>query len=101
MPTKQTLSKYGLSLEEWDDLFLKYNGACHVCKKVPSSGRLNIDHFHVKGWKNMQPEERKKYVRGLLCYVCNNRILTKGVTAGKLESAAEYLREWETKRPPE
>lgn len=99
MPSKQTLAKYGLSLEEWQALYNKYQGACHICRIVPSTGRLNVDHFHVPKWKKMLPEERKKYVRGLCCYVCNHRILTRGVTIEKLERAAEYLREWESKKP--
>jgi len=99
MPSSITLKKYGLSAEEWQALYDKYGGACHICKKIPN-GRLNVDHFHVKGWAKLPPEERKKWVRGLACYVCNNRILTRGVTIEKLQNAVDYLKEWESKKPP-
>lgn len=69
----------------------KNGGACHVCLLVPSSGRLNIDHEHVKGWKKLQPSHRASHVRGLLCYICNFRLLTRGVTLDKLKRAAAYL----------
>lgn len=39
----------------------------------------------------MRPENRKKYVRGLLCFTCNRFLVMKGVTKEKLEAAAEYL----------
>lgn len=94
MPTKQTLNRYGLTEEEWYELYFKYGGACHICKKVPN-GRLCVDHEHIRGWKKMPSSERKRYVRGLLCYVCNSRILTRGVTIEKLENAVAYLKEWE------
>lgn len=99
MPSKATLKKYGLSLEEWQAILDKQGGVCPICKKVPTTGRWVTDHFHVKGWKNLPPEKRKQYVRGVLCWTDNNRILTRGVTIEKLERAAEYLREWESKKP--
>ena len=55
----------------------KQGGVCAICKRVPPSLRLNIDHEHVKGWKKMPPEQRKQYVRGLLCFQCNRLCLQK------------------------
>src|SRR3972149_8874044 len=98
MPTNVTLKKYGLSLDEWQALYDKYNGACHVCYQKPSTGRLNVEHEHVKGWRKMKPEERKKYIRGLACYICNHRLLTRGVTIEKLLNAAKYLRDYEERK---
>ena len=91
MPTQKTLDKYGLTLADWEALYNRHNGACWICGKAPSTGRLNIDHAHVKGWAKMPPQERKKYVRGLLCFVCNHRLLTRGVTIKRLQAAIEYL----------
>ena len=99
-PTPTTLKKYGLSAEEWQVLYDIQEGKCAICGKAPSTGRLNIDHNHVLGWKKLDPSERKKYIRGLLCYVCNHRILTRGVTSEKLRSAADYLDKWNNKTPP-
>jgi hypothetical protein len=66
---------------------------------VPKSGRLNVDHFHTKGWKNMAPARRKLYVRGLVCYFCNRFFLARGATPEKLRNGAAYLEEWASRRP--
>lgn len=97
-PTRPTLQKYGLSLEEWQARLDEQGGVCAICKKVPSSGRLNIDHEHVRGWKKMAPAERKKYVRGLLCYVDNSVFVRRGATPERLRSAADYLQSYEERR---
>lgn len=95
IPARSTLKRYGLTLEEWQAMYDKYDGTCHICKV--KTKRLCVDHFHVPKWKSMPPTERKKYCRGLLCYICNARLLTRGVTIQKLRSAADYLEEWEIK----
>lgn len=92
-PTDVTLKKYGLSKEEWLVLYNKHDGLCHVCLKP--SKRLNIEHEHVKGWKNMPPQEKKKYVRGLACFVCNYKLLQKGIDIARLKNAVRYLEEYE------
>jgi len=91
VPSAATLAKYGLTADEWLAIFERQGGVCAVCRKLPSTGRLNVDHEHVKGWKKLPADERKKYVRGLLCYVCNHRVLTRGVTVERLRGAVEYL----------
>ena len=95
-PTKQTLDKYGLSVDEWQVLYDKHNGLCHVCLKP--SKRLNIEHEHVKGWKDMPPEEKKLYVRGLACFVCNYKLLQKGIDIERLKNAVRYLEEYEERK---
>jgi len=89
MPTKQTLQKYGLTQEDFDALVEKQGGKCPICGKVPK--RFVIDHEHTQKWKQLHPEERRKYVRGLLCWTCNYYLLAKGVTRSKLQAAIEYL----------
>jgi len=97
-PSKNTLARYGLTLDEWQSLYDKYNGACHVCRKIPGGkGILFVDHEHVRGWNKMSPNERKRYVRGLCCYICNNRLLSKGITKERLLLAAQYLNEYESR----
>lgn len=91
LPSKATLRKYGLSLEEWLEIYRNQKGCCAICKQPFGEKRINTDHVHVKGWKKMRPENRKKYVRGLLCFTCNRFLVMKGVTKEKLEAAAEYL----------
>lgn len=91
LPTKATLKRYGLSLEEWAGLLERQGDVCYVCRAVPDSGRLCVDHFHVAKWKRMPPEKRKQYVRGLLCSYCNRRLVAKGMTAVKAQRIADYL----------
>lgn len=94
-PSKQTVKKYGLTLPEWRDILARQGGVCYICEKVPPSGILCVDHFHAKGWKKMPPEERKRYVRGLLCAYCNLRLLRKGWTLEKLKRAVLYVAAFE------
>lgn len=94
IPTSQTLAKYGLSRDDWFSLVARANGRCEVCGKVPPSGRLVIDHRHVKGFKNMPPEERRTHIRGLLDVYCNAYIIARNSLA-TLEGAVVYLRRHE------
>lgn len=87
-----------MSLIEWIDLLNKQGCVCVICNKVPSTGRFVTDHEHVKGWKNLPPNERKKYVRGILCWYCNNKTLTKGITVEKLKNAIDYLNGYRSRR---
>lgn len=90
-PKPPTLRRYGLSLDEWRAMAERQGYVCFVCEKEPSTGRLCIDHFHVKGWKKMPPEERKKYVRGLLCWFCNHSYVGRGITVAKARRVVAYL----------
>ena len=62
-------TRYGISVEEYDEIFAKQNGVCAICEKpenVTRSGRLHmlaVDHNH----ETLQ-------VRGLLCMNCNTRL---------------------------
>lgn len=55
------LYQYGLSVEEYEEMFRLQNGACAVCSSAPRQGQdLPVDHNHLTG-----------KVRGLLCHSCN------------------------------
>jgi len=97
-PSKATLKKYGLNLEEWQVILDRQGGVCDICKKVTSTGRLCIDHFHLKNWKKLPPDQRKLEVRGLLCWVCNSKVLFRGITIEKLKNAALYLEKHEERK---
>lgn len=91
VPTRATLSRYGLSENEWRAIAVAQNFVCYVCEQPPKKGRLCIDHEHVRGWKKMKPDERKKYVRGLLCWWCNSRYVSRSVTLAKARRVVMYL----------
>lgn len=100
-PLPVTLKKYGLTIEMWLKLAESQGHACAVCKQVPTNGRLNIDHYHAKGWKKMQPERRVDYVRGLLCYRCNNFYVGKSITVERSKNVTAYLESFDRRKPPE
>ena len=91
VPTRPTLKRYGLTEQDWRDMLAEQGFACGVCHKVPASGTLHIDHDHVRGWRKMVPAERRKYVRGLTCFVDNSVFLRRGATPERLRAAADYL----------
>ena len=59
------LAKYGITLEDYEQMFLEQNGCCAMCGQHESKFRRNlcVDHDHETG-----------RVRGLLCDVCNLRL---------------------------
>jgi hypothetical protein len=83
---------YGLTLEGFNSRLEAQGGGCWICKK--KDGRLCVDHIHIAGYKKLEPTEKIKYVRGILCFYCNtalkvfertkdgirNRELLKGVS---------------------
>jgi hypothetical protein len=95
IPTQNTLKKYGLTEVEWLAILDSQGGVCPICQKVPMTGRLVTDHLHIKGWKKMPPEMRKKYVRGLLCHFDNHYTLARSVTVDKAKRLVQYLENFE------
>lgn len=92
VPLPNTLRKYGLTAEEWLDIARRQGWVCAVCKKLPPNGRLCTDHDHVKGWKKMKPDQRKKFVRGLLCFWCNSAYVGRAITILKAKNVYRYLK---------
>lgn len=92
LPNRGTLRRYGLTALEWVRLLLAQGGVCAVCGKVPRTGKFNTDHEHVRGWKRMPPEERKRHVRGMLCHFCNHYYAGRGITVAKAEAVVRYLK---------
>lgn len=77
----------------------KQGFVCYICEKLPPSRRLFIDHEHVRGFKRLPAEQRKNFVRGLVCSTCNYRILHKHATLAKLTRAVLYLQEYYARSP--
>lgn len=98
VPLPATLRKYGLSPQEWITILEEQGNVCAVCRKVPDSGKLVTDHEHVAGWKKMPPEERKRYVRGILCYWCNHNYVGRRITATKAANILSYLKKYERRQ---
>lgn len=97
-PTTTTLKKYGATVDLWKAMLEEQGGACGACSKLPKTGRLVIDHEHVRGWKDMAQADRWQYVRGLLCWSCNHYRLARGATVANLLGASTYLWRYEQRR---
>jgi hypothetical protein len=54
---------YGITLEEYIELFDRQDGRCAICGREPKSRALHVDHSHKTG-----------DVRGLLCWTCNKAL---------------------------
>lgn len=70
---------FGISPEEYEDLFRKQLGLCAICHK-PSQHKLNIDHNHKTG-----------NIRALLCTGCNRGLGFFQDSSELLLKAAEYI----------
>lgn len=100
-PLLSTLKKYGLTFDTWKAILDAQGGTCTICKKIPSTGRTVVDHEHVKNWKKLPPQERVKFVRGILCWYCNGKFLSRGMTIQKAENIVLYLINYQKRRPVE
>lgn len=114
-PTKATLSKYGLTAEDWTVMCVVQQLTCPVCQQPFGDRKLVIDHEHVKGWRArkgklksgrrrankdtrvMTPAERRPHVRGILHAWCN-RYVRAWLTLSRALSIVAYLKAHEERR---
>lgn len=73
---------YGITLEDYNQMFAKQNGTCAICHTPPEHRRLAVDHDHMTG-----------EVRGLLCSRCNRLLGNSGDDPMILQSAIDYLQQ--------
>lgn len=82
VPPRHRLKKYGLTRQQFIDLWDLCGGRCPLCSKKFSKGRPPcIDHDHATF-----------EVRGLLCWSCNGELGALNDNLSWLEAAARYLR---------
>ena len=63
---KYIWKNYGLYFNEYEALLKE---GCEICHR--KTGRLCVDHIHIKEHKKLKPEEKGHYTRGILCFLCN------------------------------
>lgn len=97
IPTKNTLKKYGLSEQEYREIWERQGGICPICGR--SDALMVIDHEHIHNWRKLPAETRRLYVRGIICSYDNQRIVGRGATAQKLINGAHYLLQYQERRP--
>lgn len=80
--------RFGLSLEDYNRMFVKQQGCCAICSKHQSklTRALAIDHNHISG-----------QIRGLLCGSCNAAIGALDTDSGVklLQKAIEYIKDYD------
>lgn len=83
-------SKYGITLEQYNDLLKKQNGVCAICLSLETRTYKNknivveslcVDHDHETG-----------KIRGLLCHKCNSALGLFMESEESLEKAINYLK---------
>jgi hypothetical protein len=73
--------KFGLTVEEYDEMVRRQGGVCYLCGKPPAAGQsLDVDHDHKTG-----------AVRKLLCRNCNQGIGKFFEDPGLLLQTALYI----------
>ena len=83
---KLQLARYGLTVEQYDEMLAAQNGVCALCGNPPNpngvraASKLHADHDHATG-----------RVRDLLCNNCNNGIGRFRDNPALLRAAAEYI----------
>lgn len=85
---------YGLSLEEYNDMLLRCDSRCEICKSpnMENKKRLSVDHDHRCCPGNTSCG---KCVRGLLCQRCNATIGMAGDSIEGLFSAIRYIEKYQ------
>ena len=81
--TNSYKTKYGITINKYDEMLKQQNGVCKLCGSAESKRgdhRLMVDHDHVTG-----------EVRGLLCNPCNAAIGLLGDNISTLQNAINYL----------
>jgi hypothetical protein len=76
--------KYGISLEQYDEMLKAQQGVCGICATSCDTGmNLAVDHCH----------DTNK-VRGLLCHNCNRALRLFKDKPEVIQSAVDYIREY-------
>lgn len=73
---------YGISLEQYEEMFREQSSVCKICHTAKPEEKLAVDHCHDTG-----------KVRGLLCSACNKGLGLFKDNEGYLQSAAKYIKE--------
>jgi len=73
--------KYGITIEQYDELLASQGGGCAICGLEPRLDiSLHLDHDHESG-----------QLRGILCFRCNNALGDFDDDMSLLRTAVRYL----------
>ena len=94
---RRLMHTYGITIEEWNDMYDKQLGLCACCGKKLKNP--HIDHEHLPGYSTMPPEQKRKYIRGLVCMPCNRFLICKN-NWQTIQDVYEYLERYENDAAP-
>lgn len=77
---RNLLCKYGITVEEYEELLRKQKDVCGICEGKSSDRNLAVDHDHTTG-----------RVRGLLCNNCNRALGLFQDSRDILQKALDYI----------
>lgn len=79
------LSRYGITVEDYNEMFEAQQGCCEICGRHQSevNRTFDVDHNHETG-----------KVRGLLCFDCNRGLGCVKENTTILAKAIEYLNKY-------
>lgn len=79
---RNLMNKFGITIEQYDNLLAKQKGCCAICDRPAESfsTRLAVDHNHAT-----------KEIRGLLCTYCNHRVIGRHRDGDLLRRMADYV----------
>jgi hypothetical protein len=78
---RNNLKRYGLTINQFNNLNESQKGLCAICFRPSQNGRLHVDHDHQTG-----------EVRGLLCWTCNVAIGAMAENIDRLYAVIAYLK---------
>lgn len=84
-------ANYGLTPEQWDEMFESQGGVCASCGEAPkpdAKRRFHVDHNHTTG-----------AVRGILCHSCNVGLGHLKEDRQRILALVAYLDRWEPVSP--
>lgn len=73
--------QYGITIADYDKMFIQQKGLCQICKQSQQHKRLAVDHCHIT-----------KNIRGLLCDSCNRGIGLLKDDLAILQNAVKYIK---------
>ncbi len=79
-------SKYGMTIQEIDELLKSQNGICPICRTAFKNTKLmSLDHDHTTG-----------KLREILCNKCNTALGLLDEKIDRFERAIQYINKWNT-----
>ena len=79
-PESKLKRKYGMTLDEYEQLFEAQGGVCAICSEHRGKYPLTVDHNHITG-----------AIRALVCSKCNTLLGMADDRPDILRKAADYL----------